>query len=234
MTYELSGKVALVTGAGRGLGRAIALELARRGALLAANDISPMGVDATVEQAVRAGGQAKAYVFDVAKRMPVEAMLDEILGDFGRLDILVNNAAVQPKASLLDMDEWDWHRVIDVNLGGPFFTMQHAGRAMREQGGGVILNLADTALALPGLDGRTAYLASKGGLLALSRQAAYELGGYGIRVNAMCTGVFLADSAPTGWLSASDLAAPTEPAELAAFLCSPAAARLTGQIVYTI
>ena len=179
---EFEQKVVLVTGAGRGLGRAVALAFGQLGAIVAANDISPMGVDATVEMIEQAGGRARAYVYDLAKRMPVQAMVDEILTDFEHLDIVINNAAVQPQASILDMDEWDWHRVMDVNLGGPFFTMQHAGRAMRQQGGGVIVNLVDAPCEADSLANRAAYLASKAGLAGLSQAAAREFKPYGIRV----------------------------------------------------
>jgi len=179
---EFKDKVVLVTGAGRGLGRAIALAFGGQGAIVAANDISPMGVDNTVEMIEQAGGRARAYVYDLAKRMPVQAMVDEILTDFERLDIVINNAAVQPQASILDMDEWDWHRVLDVNLGGPFFTLQHAGRAMRQQGGGVIVNLAAAPGEAENLANRAAYLASKAGLAGLSQAAEREFKPYGIRV----------------------------------------------------
>ncbi len=224
---EFTGKVVLVTGAGRGLGRAIALAFAAQGAILAANDISPMGVDATVEQITQAGGRAKAYVYDVAKRMPVQAMMDEILNDFERLDIAVNNAAVAPKASILDMDEWDWHRVIDVNLGGPFFTMQHAGRAMREQGGGVIINMADAAGRVSGLPGRPAYLASKAGLIGLSREAAREFAPYGIRVNTVCPGGLAGQPEPAQGAAGS----PQNVVDVVLFLCSQAAAHINGQAI---
>ena len=131
---DFSDKVTLVTGAGRGIGRHIAEAFASQGAVVAANDITPINLDETVQRITSAGGRARAYIFDVAKRMPVQAMVDQVLEDWGRIDILVNNAGVEPHASILDMDEWDWHRTLDVNLSGPFFAMQHVGRAMRQRG----------------------------------------------------------------------------------------------------
>ncbi len=235
-------KVVLVTGAGRGLGRAIALAFAHQGAILAVNDIGPVNLDETLAMIHAAGVKGKDYVYDLARRLPVQAMLDEILEDWGRLDILINNAAVEPHVSILDMDEWDWHRTIDVNLAGPFFTMQHAGRAMRQQGGGVIVNIAANAGRAHGLKDRAAYVASKTGLIGLTREAARELAAYGIRVNAVCPGWI--DTQPA-YLTSSEaserqhlesiplgrLGQVEEVANLVLFLCSPAAAYLTGQAI---
>ncbi len=237
-----AGKVVLVTGAGRGLGRAIALAFALQGAILALNDISPVNLDETLAQVVTAGGRAKDYVFDVARRLPVQAMLDEILEDWGRVDILINNAAVEPHVSILDMDEWDWHRTIDVNLAGPFFAMQHAARAMRQQGGGVIVNIAANAGRAHGLKDHAAYVASKMGLIGLTRESARELAAYGIRVNAVCPGwidthsVHLSPSEATArqnleGIPLGRLGQAEEVANLVLFLCSPAAAYLTGQAI---
>jgi NAD(P)-dependent dehydrogenase (short-subunit alcohol dehydrogenase family) len=125
-------KVVLVTGAGKGLGRATAQAFAAHGATVAANDISPMNVEALVAQI---GGQAKAYLHDIAKKVAAQAMINEISDDFGRIDILVNCANVEPPAPLLDMDEWDLHRVFEVNSIGTFLMMQSVGRVMRAQGG---------------------------------------------------------------------------------------------------
>ncbi|HEX9028434.1 MAG TPA: SDR family NAD(P)-dependent oxidoreductase, partial [Anaerolineales bacterium] len=130
---EFADQVVLVTGAGRGIGRAIAEGFAAQGAILALDDVSPVNLDETLRRIRASGGKAQDYVFDVAKKMPVQGMIETILQDWGRIDILINNAGVEPHASILEMDEWDWHRTLDVNLSGPFFTMQSAGRLMREQ-----------------------------------------------------------------------------------------------------
>lgn len=240
---EFQDKVILITGAGRGIGRAIALGFAGQGAIVAANDISPMGLDLTVSQIQEAGGRAKAYVFDVAKRIPVEAMLNEILDDFDSLDILINNAGVEPHAPILDMDEWDWHRTIDVNLGGPFFTMQQAGRRMREKGGGVIVNIASIAGRAHGLRDRAAYVASKTGLIGLTHEAAREFAPYNIRVNAVCPGVIETEMTAAlrkdeamvhKWLEdipQGRLGTTQDVVGLVLFLCSEAAAYITGQAI---
>ncbi len=185
---DFEGKVVLVTGAGRGAGRAIAEAFAARGARVAANDISPINVDAVVEDIRSRGGMAMACVEDVAKKVSAQALINTITDTWGRIDILVNTANVEPHTPLLDMDEWDWHRTLDVNLTGAFLLMQSVGRVMRAQGGGVMVNLAPIAGRLNQPD-RAAYVASKVGLVGLTRQAALELATYNIRVHAVCTGL---------------------------------------------
>ena len=240
---EFTDKVILVTGAGRGIGRAIAEAFAGQGAIVAANDINPTNVDETVRRIGAAGGRAKAYVFDVAKRMPVEAMVTQVLEDWQRVDILINNAAVEPNATILEMDEWDWHRTIDVNLSGSFFAMQQVGRAMRQQGGGVVVNICSSAARAHRLPNRAAYVASKTGLLGLTRQAASELAAFHIRVNAVCPGevetekiydsrqVEAAQRKSLGNIPQGRLGKLEDVAGVVLFLCSDAAAYITGQAI---
>jgi NAD(P)-dependent dehydrogenase (short-subunit alcohol dehydrogenase family) len=182
------GKVVLVTGAGRGAGKAIAEAFAARGAKVALNDISPVNVDEVVAQISAGSGQAKAYVEDVAKKVSVQAMINNVTDEWGRVDILVNCANVEPHTPLLDLDEWDWHRTLDVNLTGAFLLIQSVGRVMREQEGGVIVNVIAVA-GRAEMPDRAAYVASKFGLAGLTRQAALELAPHDIRVNAVCTGM---------------------------------------------
>ena len=235
-------QVVLITGAGRGLGRAMALAFALQGAILAINDISPVNLDETLSLITAQGGRARDYVFDVAKRLPVQGMVEAILEDFGRVDVLVNNAAVEPHVSILDMDEWDWHRTMDVNLGGPFFAMQHVGRAMRQQGGGVMVNIAANAGRAYGLADHAAYIASKTGLIGLTREAAREFAAFGVRVNAVCPGwidtqaVHLTQQEAAQRQDLKDiplgrLGQMEEVVNLVLFLCSPAASYLTGQAI---
>lgn len=236
---EFRGKVVLVTGAGRNIGRAIALQFAAQGARLALNDINPDHVEVTADLAREAGGEAKTYVFDVAKRMPVEAMFSQILDDYGGLDILINNAAVHPRDRIVDMDEWDWHRTLDVNLGGPFFAMQQAGRIMQMNEGGVIINLGAAEIQASGLERGAAYLASKAGLLALTRAAAVEFAPGHVRVNAVCPGRIGPDGKPGngspegGLNSIPQGRAGTfdDVAGVVLMLCSPASAYITGQSI---
>ncbi|GAB4397820.1 MAG: hypothetical protein OHK0052_20460 [Anaerolineales bacterium] len=178
-------QLVLVTGAGRGLGRALALAFAAHGARVAVNDITPVNLDETLVQIHAAGGRARDYLADIGQKMAVQGMMLTLEDDWGVPDVVINAAAVRPRAPLLDMDEWDWRRALDVNLSGAFFLTQIAGRMMRPRRSGCILHIGNTA-PTAGNDG--AFLASKAGLNALVQQAARELAPEGIRVNAINPG----------------------------------------------
>ena len=177
---DLKDKVVLITGAGKGSGRALAEAFAQRGAMIAANDISPINVEEVVNSINQQGGRAKAYIEDVAKKLGAQHIIKQVEDDFGRLDILIHHAAVEPHIPLLDMDEWDWHRVLDVNLTGAFLVTQSAGRVMREKGSGAIVFL----ITGPTRDEKSeaAFMTSMEGLRGLARQAARELDPHGIHV----------------------------------------------------
>lgn len=181
---KFENKVVLITGAGKGAGRALAETFAEHGAFVAANDISPINVEEVVDEIISRGGKARAYVEDIAKKVGVQAVVNSVEDDFGRIDILINHAAVEPHGPLLKMDEWDWHRTLDVNLTGAFLMMQSVGRVMKEKGGGVILNLVAGA-GEGGVKEAGAYFASKAGLAELSIQANKELSPHGVRVIAV-------------------------------------------------
>jgi len=180
MKFDVKDKVVLITGAGKGAGRVLAESFAERGARVAANDISPINVEEVVEGITRRGGQARAYIEDVAKKVAVQALVNTIEDELGGIDILVNHAAVDPRFALLDVDEWDWHRTLDVNLTGAFLMTQSVGRVMRENGAGVIFNIVESATSTS--DKAAAYHASIAGLAALSDLAAQELSPHNIRV----------------------------------------------------
>ena len=180
---EFDGKVVLITGAGQGIGRSLALAFAGKGAVVAANALAPMDLDETVARAQAVGGQCKAYVADISSKLALQTMLNEIIDQYGHLDILIQAASVEPRHALLEIDEWDWRRMLDSNLTGPFLLMQSVGRIMWEQGGGVMVNLVC-------VDGESrSAVAGKTGLLALTPIAASEYAAYGIRVNAVSSGI---------------------------------------------
>ena len=236
-------KVVLITGAGRGYGREIALAFSSLGAYIAANDINPVNLDITVDQIRIKGGKAEAFTFDIAKRMPIEAMVSQALDHFGRIDILVNHASVQPKALVIDMDEWEFHRTIDVNIAGPFFTMQQVGRVMKEQGGGSIVNLISSYKSGYPQAGLAAYLTSQVALVGLTQAVAGELSTHHIRVNAICQGELGVAPRPIkdwdehkyqNWLALHPNASLGEYpllVRMVLYLCSQDARSLTGQVI---
>lgn len=217
--------VALITGAGRAPAPDLALSLLDEGIIVAANELSPTLIDPLEKAAKNRPGHLQAYIADATRGMPLRAMIDEILGDWGRIDILINNPRIQPSAALIDMDEWDWQRTVEMNLNGPFLVSQIAARLMREQGSGVILNIVDTNPDLLEAHGAAAYAASQQALLALSQAAARELIAYNIRVYTLCPdrAVFSSqkeDQGETGRVFT----------RFATFLCSQAAKTLSGQV----
>jgi NAD(P)-dependent dehydrogenase (short-subunit alcohol dehydrogenase family) len=181
---DLKNKVILITGAGKGSGAALAKAFAERGALVALNDISPINVEQVTTEITAKGGKARSYIEDIAKKVGVQYVIKGVEDDFGGIDILVNHAAVEPHMSLLNVDEWDWHRTLDVNLTGAFLTIQSAGRIMREKGSGAIVNIVAGSGSSLGKEAG-AYPASMAGLVALSHQADRELSPLGIRVYAV-------------------------------------------------
>lgn len=240
---ELDGKVALVTGAGRGIGRAIAFGLARAGAWLAVNDIDASSAQATASDLAAAGHGAAAFPADVADPQAVSALVAAITARWARLDVLVNNAGVEPVGPILDFALADWQRTLAVNLTAPFLTSQAAGRVMQAQGGGAIVNISSIAGRAFGLRNRAAYVAAKTGLVGFTRECAREFAAYQVRVNAVCPGVIitemtahLRDNEPMlrKWLEdipQARLGEPDDVVGLVVFLCTDAARYITGQAI---
>ncbi|HIE25155.1 MAG TPA: SDR family NAD(P)-dependent oxidoreductase [Anaerolineales bacterium] len=218
-------KVVLVTGAGRGYGREVAKAFAKQGARLALNDISPLNLNRLVKEIEEMGGEAKAYVQDIAKKIPVQGLVMHVEDDFGRIDILINYSAVEPKKPLLEMDEWDWQRTLLVNLSAPFLMTQSVGRMMKEKGGGVIVNLIPLAGRWDKV-GETAYLSSTLGMVALTHQAARELAEHHVRVHAVATGIAQLHQAEEGH--------PSHFIEAVLYLCDEEQENLVGQIINTL
>jgi len=188
MALLLQGKTALVTGASKGIGKGIALDLARNGCDVAVNfHTDETAADAVVAEISAMGRRAFPIRADVGKSADVSGMFDAVLAEFPKLDILVNNAGVQTWKPLLDLTEAEWDRVLDTNLKGCFLCTQRAARNMKDNGGGVVVNLGSgcNKWAFPNL---VDYTASKGGIEQFTKVAAVELGQYGIRVNCVAPG----------------------------------------------
>lgn len=177
--------VALVTGAARGIGRSIALTLSARGYAIAANDLD--APEETMEELEQAGAEALSVPGDVSDEAAVREMVGKVMDGFGRIDVLVNNAGISTITSAEETTLSEWERTLAINLTGPFLTCREFGKAMLEQGSGSIVNVSSVA-GLLGVADRSAYNASKHGLVGLTRTLAAEWGGRGVRVNAVCPG----------------------------------------------
>ena len=242
MEIDLTGKTALITGASKGIGKGIALELARAGADVAVNYRSDRkGAEATVAEIEALGRRAFALYADVGVSAEVAAMFDEVFRRFDRLHIHVNNAGVQTFKPLLDLEEADWDRVIDTNLKGCFLCTQRAARHMKDRGGGRIVNIGSGCNKVP-FPKLVDYTASKGGIEMFTKVAAVELGPYGITVNCVAPGAIeiertmqeAGDYAGT-WAKltpAGRVGATGDIAQLVAFLVSGAASFITGQTIF--
>ena len=177
--------VAVVTGAARGIGRRICLELADRGYRVAANDLN--APDETIREIRSAGAEALALPGDVSDEATVRKMVENVTNEFGRIEVLVNNAGISTIFPAEETTLSDWNRTLAVNLTGPFLTCREFGKAMLEGGSGSIVNVSSVA-GLLGVGDRAAYNASKHGLVGLTRTLAAEWGGRGARANAVCPG----------------------------------------------
>jgi len=246
----LQDKVALVTGAGAGIGRAIALAMAAEGATIAAADIDRAAAERTATDAAGANRRAIAIEADCGDVASIDAMVARAVAEFGRLDIIVNNAGVTRAASIMDLTEADWDRIHRVNAKGVFFCLQGAAREMMKTGGGRIINIASIAGRGHPAASNAAYSASKGAVIALTGKAAYELGPHNITVNAICPGFTRTElsarnsvtRAAARGISVEALQAeqeaaipirrantPEDIAAMAVFLASPGARNITGQ-----
>ena len=242
MIGRVENKIALVTGGGSGLGRATVQALAREGAKVLVADLNLESAHETVTMVAETGGEASAFAMDVTIAAQVEAMVQTTVERYGRLDCAFNNAGIPGKVgtSVIDYEEEDWDRVIAVDLKGVWLGMKYELKQMLKQGSGVVVNTASIA-GLVGLVGSSPYVASKHGVVGLTKTAALEFAQQNIRVNAVCPGVFrtplvekvIAELPEREelYLSAQPIGRmgrPEELAEAVVWLCSDAASFVTG------
>ena len=236
----LTDKVALVTGASRGLGKAIALALAQEGAAIAAVARSEDALKETLEAIRAAGGTAEPFALDVSDEAAVEATVDKITTRFQHVDVLVNNAGVTRDGLLMRMKSEDWDAVINTNLKGAFHLTKPVGRMMVKQRSGRIVNIS-SVIGLMGNAGQANYAASKAGLIGFSKSVAREFASRNITCNVVCPG-FIETDMTKGLgedlrkkllekIPLQRLGQPEDVAGVVAFLCSPAANYITGQIL---
>ena len=243
---QLTDKIAVITGAAGGIGQATSIKISQEGAAIVVSDINDEAGEALAESIRSRGGQAVYCHTDISQSADVEALMAFTVERFGRIDILVNNAAVAIPGKVAEMPEEDWNTVLNINLSSVYRGMHFAIPYMVEQGGGSIVNMS-SAQGLIGFSGWSAYAAAKGGINALTRQAAVDYSHFNIRINAVAPGTINTamnvrifaehedgEALKNYWTSrhvAGRFGEPEEVAGLIVFLASDAASFITGEII---
>lgn len=242
LQLDLTGKTALITGAGRGIGRDIARKLSQMGANIVINDIAAStDADATTQELIDAGGNAVCLKGDVRNFEEIEKIIQNTLDKFGRIDILVNNAGITKDGLMMRMSDSDWDDVLDINLKGAFHMIKAVSRLMMKQRSGTIINLA-SVVGVMGNPGQANYVASKAGLIGLTKTTAKELSSRGITCNAVAPGFIrsamtdkLSEDVQKEYFKAIPLGRFGETEDVAnvvAFLASDLAKYVTGQVIH--
>ncbi len=240
MKFGLKSKVAIVTGAGQGIGKAIAENLAAAGAAVAVNDLNPDRASRVAKQINSDGGEAIAVSGDVSNKFQCVNLIETTRDQWGQIDILVNNAGIMPKASILKMDEWDWNRCFEVNLKSVFFMSQLCGRVMADENherGGSIVNIASVVGNQIALNDRAAYSANSAGIVGFSKTCASEFASFNVRVNTILAG--LIDTTmisnelreETAVIPLNRLGLAEDVAQAALYLCTEASSYVTGSTI---
>jgi 3-oxoacyl-[acyl-carrier protein] reductase len=241
MSRELEGKVAVVTGAGRNIGRAIAMSLAEGGASVLVNARSNRAeAEAVAREIEAAGGKAIVHIGDVADAKSVQAMVDAAVRQFGRIDILINNAALRREKSFVEMDYAEWREILDVTLDGAFHCTKACLPSLQKSGQGTIVNIGGLS-AHTGAKNRAHVVTAKAGIVGLTRALANDLAADGITVNCVVPGLIGTPRPkdkpqPAHHLTHNTITGargkPEDVAAMVRFLCSPAARYVTGQAIH--
>jgi 3-oxoacyl-[acyl-carrier protein] reductase len=239
METGLKGKIALVTGSGSGIGKAIALGLAREGVGIAVNDVNQGNAENAASEIRETGSHAMVVLASVADEAEVNRMVDQVVAEWGGIDILVNNAGVTNHLLIEDTEKKEWERVLSVNMGGAFNCSKAVVPSMRQRGGGRIINTISYSGERMTMIGGVSYTSSKSGIWGLTRQLSFELGPYQITVNGISPGNVITPMLRAGttperleamkkWYPLRDMPTPEDIADAAVFLASDRARMITG------